>query len=194
MEQAGRWAGARWGCSVLAAALSIAATLHSESPNSVRQMMDGKHWTTANLNVNSAASYCYGGSETNCHAYGRLYTWESARSACRSLGTAWRLPTNEDWQRMAGTYGGVRGDAADGGEGAYSALFAGGKSGFNAVLGGGRVDGKYARLDAHGFYWTDSESKPGRVWFYNFGKGMRILNRHGDGDKQWALSVRCIRD
>ncbi len=30
---------------------------------------------------------------------------------------------------------------------------------------------QYARLEAHGFYWTASESDPGRAWFYNFGQG-----------------------
>ena len=28
----------------------------------------------------------------------------------------------------------------------------------------------YARLEAHGFYWTASETEPGSACFYNFGK------------------------
>jgi uncharacterized protein (TIGR02145 family) len=72
----------------------------------------------------------------------------------------------------------------------------GASSGFNALLGGGRVaeDGQYARLEAHGFYWTASESDPARAWFYNFGKGGLSLNRHREGQKQMALSVRCVRE
>jgi hypothetical protein len=43
----------------------------------------------------------------------------------------------------------------DGGKAAYKALLIGGGSGFNALLGGGRGEGgQYARLEAHGFYWT----------------------------------------
>ena len=35
--------------------------------------------------------------------------------------------------------------------------------GFDALLGGGRNadDGQYARLEAHGFYWSASEGDPG---------------------------------
>lgn len=96
---------------------------------------------------------------------------------------------------MAKHYGGVRGDSDDGGKAAYQALLTRGSSGFNAVLGGGRdVDGQYARLEAHGFYWAASASDAATAWFYNFGKGALILNRHGDGEKVRAFAVRCVRD
>jgi hypothetical protein len=62
---------------------------------------------------------------------------------------------------MAKRYGGVGEDSADKGRAAFTALLSGGTSGFNAVLGGNRSDGQYARLEAHGFYWTASENDPG---------------------------------
>jgi uncharacterized protein (TIGR02145 family) len=158
-------------------------------------MPDGNQWTTTNLNVAADPSYCYDDVEAHCRRYGRLYTWESALRACRSLGDGWRLPTNADWQRLAKHYGGVRDDADDGGKAAYSALLIGGRAGFNVVMGGGRdAEGKYARLDAHGFFWTATESAQTTAWFYNFGRGGLILNRHGDGLKAMALSVRCISE
>ena len=157
-------------------------------------MPDGKQWMTANLSVTTNPSYCYDDAELNCRRYGRLYTWESAQRACRSLGGAWRLPTNDDWQRLAKHFGGVWDDSADGGKGAYAALVTGGRSGFNAVMSGGRAQGgEYARLEAHGFYWTASESDRDNAWFYNFGR-LLILNRHPDGEKERALAVRCIKD
>jgi len=72
----------------------------------------------------------------------------------------------------------------------------GGSSGFNALLGGGRGsdDGQYARLEAHGFYWTASETDPVSAWFYNFGRGGQALYRQRGGKKQMAVSVRCIKD
>lgn len=70
-----------------------------------------------------------------------------------------------------------------------------GSSGFNALLGGNRSEnGQYERLEAHGFYWTASESDPASAWFYNFGQGGLSLNRHRDGEKRMALSVRCVRE
>ena len=48
----------------------------------------------------------------------------------RSLGTGWRLPTDDEWRRLAKHYGGVHGDSSDAGKGAYNALLIGGRSGF----------------------------------------------------------------
>jgi uncharacterized protein (TIGR02145 family) len=162
---------------------------------SSKRMPDGRQWTTDNLNVVIDHSYCYDNEEQNCRRYGRLYTWESAQRACRSLGGGWQLPANDEWHRMAKHFGGIRDESVDLGKAAYVGLLIGGTSGFNAVFGGGRaIDGQYTRLDAHGFYWTASESDPVRAWFYNFGRGGQSVGRHRDGEKDRAMSVRCIRE
>jgi len=161
---------------------------------SPKRMADGKDWTTANLNVAASPSYCYDDAEPNCRRYGRLYTWESAQRVCQSLGGGWRLPTDDEWRRMAKRYGGVSDDSTDKGKAAFTALVSGGPSGFNAVLGGNRSDGRYARLEAHGFYWTASDNNPRSAPFYNFGQNGHALHRQPQGEKQMAISVRCIRD
>src|SRR5207245_4013003 len=120
---------------------------------------------------------------------------ETAHMGVQSLECEWRLPTDDEWRQMAKHYGGVREDSDDSGHAAYEALMIGGSSGFNALLGGGRSDdGQYARLKAHGFYWTASESDPASGWFYNFGQGGRALHRQSGGEKQRAFSVRCVRE
>ncbi len=168
---------------------------HRRATPASKRMQDGKQWMTENLNVETAGSYCYDDAEQNCRRYGRLYTWESAQRACQSLGDGWRLPTNDEWQTMAKPHGGVRDDSNDGGKVAYQALMTGGSSGFDAVYGGGRTtDGQYARLEAHGFYWTATETGPASAWLYNLGKGGQILNRHADGEKDRAFAVRCVRE
>lgn len=163
--------------------------------HSSRRMADGKEWTAANLNVNTSPSYCYDDAESNCRRYGRLYTWEAAQRACQSLGDGWRLPTNDEWRQLAKQHGGLREESDDNGRAAYTALLTGGNSGLNAVFGGGRSDdGQYARLEAHGLYWTASESGATTAWVYNFGKGGLSLNRHRHISKQRAYSARCIRE
>jgi uncharacterized protein (TIGR02145 family) len=162
---------------------------------SSKRMADGKEWTTANLNVSMSPSYCYDDAELNCGRYGRLYTWESAQRACQSLGEGWRLPTDDEWMQLAKQYGGLGNDSADKGKASYTVLLSGGMSGFDAVLGGNReLDGKYARLQAHGFYWTASENNPATAPFYNFGKGSQALYRQPQGEKQMAISARCVRN
>ncbi len=196
-------------CCVLSIALSIALGVFGTSLQrlsaqvqkapgtmySTKRMADGNQWTTRNVDVKTTSSYCYEDAELNCSRYGRLYTWESARRVCELLGDGWQLPTDDEWRQMAKRYGGVSADSDDRGKAAYKALLSGGSSGFDAVLGGGRAaDGQYARLEAHGFYWTASEIDPGNGWFYNFGKGGQALHRQSGGEKQSAFSVRCVRE
>jgi len=182
---------------VLETLVGVAATERAEqiaSPTiASMRMADGREWTTTNLNVNVQPSYCYDDAEPNCRRYGRLYTWASARRACSSLGSDWRLPSDEEWRRLVRQYGGVIDDSGDEGRAAFIALLTGGTSGFNAVLGGNRLGGQYARLEEHGFYWTASDNDSGDVPFYNFGKNGQALNRQPRGDKQMAISVRCVR-
>jgi hypothetical protein len=61
------------------------------------------------------------------------------------------------------------------------------------MLGGSRSpDAQYERLEAHGFYWTASETASATGPFYNFGR--QGLSRHQQGQKQMAVSVRCIKE
>lgn len=166
----------------------------SAGTDASRRMADGKEWTTSNASIDLDGSYCYADSDVNCRRYGRLYTWPAAVRACAVLGGGWRLPTDADWRGLAERYGGAREASRDSGKAAYSALVSGGSSGFDAVLGGDRENGEFARLGAHGFYWTASETGAGRAVFYNFGEGGRSLNRQTEGSKQMAVSVRCVRE
>lgn len=157
-------------------------------------MLDGRVWMTENLSIDISESYCQQDATLNCDHYGRLYTWQAAKNSCNMLGDEWRLPTNEEWQTMAKSYGGIYTDSEDRGKSAYFSLLEGGDAEFNALLGGNReANGNYERLGAHGFYWTATEYDSTEAWFYNFGKGSTLLNHH-TGDKQRALSVRCIKE
>jgi len=184
---------------LVAAAGSTERSAKDQNPSGTivpsKRMADGKEWTTANLDVRTSSSYCYEDAESNCRRYGRLYAWESARRGCQSLGDRWRLPTDGEWRQLARLYGGVGNDSPEKGKAAYTALLIGGTSGFNAVLGGNRSgDGTYDRLEAHGVYWTASESDSSTAPFYNFAKGSQGLYRQPQGQKQMAVSVRCVRE
>ncbi|MEL7118191.1 MAG: FISUMP domain-containing protein, partial [Bacteroidota bacterium] len=71
-------------------------------------MKDGKRWMTKSLNVELPDSWCYENDPSNCNNYGRLYTLEAAKKACKSLGEVWRLPSKEEWTTLALSYGGIR--------------------------------------------------------------------------------------
>ena len=193
---------------VVAIALSIAfgsvgsagSTQRSAKEQSVsgtiasKRMADGKEWTTANLSVNATPSYCYDDAEPNCRRYGRLYTWESAQRVCQSLGDGWRLPTDDEWRQMAKRYGGVSDDSADKGRAAFTAL----------------AERRHGRLQRcvgwQSLRWTVRTVRGARVLLDGISqpagqrpvlqlrpKGGRALHRQPQGEKQMAISVRCIR-
>ena len=67
-------------------------------------------------------------------------------------------------------------------------LLAGGRSGLEMLLGGGRQDDGYARLEAHGFYWSTSVGSPTTARFLNFGKGSGAVYDQNGGGKTDAYS------
>lgn len=161
----------------------------------VKMFQGNTLWITANLELNIPDSYCYNNTEENCVRYGRLYSWASAQKGCSLLGDGWRLPSKDEWQRLAASYGSNSKDPVENRKAAFKELLNANNSHFNAVLGGGRnPGGEYARLEAHGFYWTATEQNDSTAWFANFAKGSQALYHQPDGEKLWAFSVRCIKN
>ncbi|GBU21178.1 hypothetical protein R80B4_01067 [Fibrobacteres bacterium R8-0-B4] len=108
--------------------------------------------------------------QANCSKYGRLYTWAAAKTACPN---GWRLPTRDDWDRLAESVGGIR--SSD--YGAYHDWSVAGKKlkstsgwdddyhgqsgngtnefGFSALPGGSRYsDGVFGNVGEYGNWWT----------------------------------------
>ncbi|MFT3935974.1 MAG: FISUMP domain-containing protein [Chitinophagaceae bacterium] len=161
----------------------------------VKLLKDGNLWMTANIDTDIPGSFGY---EDSVHAatkqYGRVYTWEAATKVCSLLKDGWQLPAKEDWQNLVALYGGIPADSIFNKKAAYKVLLSEGISGFNAVLGGNRDQkGKYARINAHGFYWTITEDINNTAWYANFAKGSQALFMQDGGEKDGGISVRCVK-
>lgn len=160
----------------------------------VKILLDNQHWITTNLNTAIPETYCYNDSIAYCKKYGRLYTWTAAQEGCRLLGEGWRLPTLDEWQTLARIYAGNASDSVQIRKRSFEPLLTNGTSGFDAVLGGGRrLDDTYARMEAHGFYWTATPSDSANAWFANFAKGSQALYLQPDGETPRGFSVRCVK-
>jgi uncharacterized protein (TIGR02145 family) len=62
-------------------------------------------WMADNLNYNvpnSTNDMCYGKNSSNCDTYGRLYDWETAKTACPQ---GWYLPSNDEWAALVNFVG-----------------------------------------------------------------------------------------
>ena len=161
----------------------------------VKTLRDNNLWMVSNLKLAIPGSYHYNDSAKYNEQFGRLYTWDAAQTGCASLGEGWRLPAKEDWYKLAENYGAIGREETDIEKRAFRPLLAGGNSQFNAVLGGGRnPDGSYARIDAHGFYWTISQHDSANAWYANFAKGSQALFIQAEGEKVRAFSVRCVKN
>jgi uncharacterized protein (TIGR02145 family) len=160
----------------------------------VKLFPDGNLWITTNLSVNMLGSYCYENKAENCNQYGRLYTYTTAKEVCIFLGNGWRLPTADEWYRLAASFSPGSQDSNAVGQNGYNYLLATGASTFNALLGGGRTQtGEYARINDHGFYWTATETDSDNATFANFAGGRKTLFLQTEGEKDRAFSVRCIK-
>jgi uncharacterized protein (TIGR02145 family) len=72
-------------------------------------------WMAENLNfqTNKDSSWCYNNVDSNCVKYGRLYTWNTAMTACPA---GWKLPDTSDWRDLVTVAGCVYGDCRSGDE------------------------------------------------------------------------------
>jgi len=138
------------------------------------------YWMLANYQLATAGSYDSGGIPANDATYGRLY----GTAALTQPPPGWQLPTVADWNALFAVYGN--------GKPAYAALIAGGRSGFNAQLGGqatGPADNpQYAMQYQYGIYWA-----AGGVSAQFSGNSTSVSAGVPVTDPTTALSVRFIR-
>lgn len=145
-------------------------------------LIGGTYWMLQNYQLATAGSYDYGDNPGNEASFGRLY--DSQVLAQPPPG--WSVPTVADWNALFGFYG----DAKQ----TYTALTAGGRSGFNAQLGGHRAiqpdgSGLYEQMYVYGYYWA----APGNVCAQFSSVSGQVSAGTPVADPRTALSVRFIR-
>ena len=158
-----------------------------------------------NLNYKTDGSYCYEDDASNCKIYGRLYTWETAMKVCPK---GFHLPSRAEFDRLFQAVGGKKNAATllkstsgwegyDGEDGNGTDAY-----GFAALPGGERTRaGKYYSLGYDAMFWNSSDDNeylnaqfPGVFAGY-----MILMNKYsnasqGDVYKEYACSVRCVKD
>ena len=110
-------------------------------------LLGNTFWMLANYQFNAVGSYDYGGSPGNEAAFGKLYDSQ----VLSQPPAGWQVPTVSDWNALFGLFGDPKQ--------AYAALIGGGRSGFNAALGGRRSiqpggAGVFEQQFVYGYYWA----------------------------------------
>jgi uncharacterized protein (TIGR02145 family) len=172
----------------------------------------GKTWMAENLNYQTGNSWCYEDANSNCNKYGRLYTWNAAKTACPS---GWHLPTVQEWDNLSQAAGGVRksekidgiGDVfywdgagkhlkASSGWSDYQGASGNGTDdfGFSALPGGSRyTGGSFGYAGYFGIWWTSTEDGSGDAYYRRMYDNYDNVNEDASS-KEGGLSVRCVRD
>lgn len=148
-------------------------------------------WFAENLNFATGGSVCPEGDSRNCDRYGRLYTWDDARTACPE---GWRLPDSADFATLVEQAGG----AAEAGEKLKSTggWFKKGNGtdalGFNALPAGYRgAEGAYDGIGGYAYFWS-AVATPDDLAYYlflDFSSKAAGMNAFPKGDFR---SVRCV--
>ena len=147
--------------------------------------------------------YGYDGSDVdaaisteNFRVYGCLYDWDTAIKSCPP---GWRLPSYEDWSRLALFFGP---NAEDGnrmkevGTRYWENLHFGAdnSSGFSARPGGARdPDGEFFGLNSLAAFWSSTESYAGHFWHYYL-ENVSPYVRQNANDRASGYSIRFTKD
>jgi uncharacterized protein (TIGR02145 family) len=159
-------------------------------------------WFAENLNYKEEGSMCYDDKPDNCNKYGRLYNWETAKTACPS---GWHLPSKNEWKVLEEVVG-----EETAGSDLKSTSFNGTDNyGFSAMLGGYKdfgcdcddgFRGGYLNIEDEGYWWSTSEN--GSFSAYILRATLLFSNVSYEGEKSFGggygakwdwLSVRCIK-
>jgi len=154
-------------------------------------------WMAENLNYNASGSKCYNNDPAYCQKYGRLYDWETAKSACPN---GWHLPSKAEWEVLRTLVGGkeTAGKYLKSASGWSNFQVESGNGtdayGFSALPGGcGYSNGSCGLIGFSGTWWSSSEYSASNAYhitmFYE-GNGLYI----NKGDKSLLFSVRCLKD
>jgi uncharacterized protein (TIGR02145 family) len=157
-------------------------------------------WMAQNLDYAATGSGYYDNNAANAAAYGRLYPWDAAQTACP---TGWHLPSDGEWSNMV-TY--VQGDASITGgflKEAGTTHWASPNSGdsnavsFDAVPGGMKdVTGTFSGLTNKGYYWSCTRTggiSDISAMYRGFTNNSAAME-HSYFNILSSLSIRCVKD
>jgi uncharacterized protein (TIGR02145 family) len=186
-------------------------------------VIGGRRWFAENLDYkpDSGKSWCYGGQDSNCVKYGRLYDWETARAVCPS---GYHLPSREEWNDLVATVGIARASVVlkakhgwarnrDGGDGngtdefGFSALPGYFYSGYEDTddgletlkddedgVGVDTSDEDPESGNTEGYWWTSTERNNKRDAYSRYMDNTEPFSRDDYDGKAAGLSVRCVGD
>ena len=149
----------------------------------------------------TTGAWCYYNNDSQYECpYGKLYNWYAAADPRNVCPTGWHVPTDDELITLTNFLGG---DSLAGGKLKSTGLQywinpnqdATNESGFSALSGGDRnvIFGTFNYVGDSGYWWSSSEFLTAGAWFLGLSYTNGSANRYNT-NKQYGLSVRCIKD
>lgn len=163
-----------------------------------------QRWFAENLNFESPNSWGYNDSIANRDIYGRLYTWESALTACP---TGWHLPSDDEWKTLEMELGMSQSEVekivwrgTDEAKELKSTsdwslnVNVTNSSGFNAFPAGiGNINNAYL-IGEDAYFWCSTEYAEDKAFSRNLNYTTHKISRYPTTIKHHGLSTRCLKD
>ena len=175
-------------------------------------------WMAQNLNYETADSYCYNDSAKYCEKYGRLYTWAAAMDSVGTWSsngkgcgynktctptypvrgvcpTGWHLPTQTEWNTLLNAFccAGTQGTKLKSTSGWNRSCNGTDASSFSALPAGNRYyGGDYDYEGDNAYFWSSTEFNSDYAYIMLLDCSYDDASL--DNDKDYGLSVRCIKD
>lgn len=153
-------------------------------------------WMAENLNFDATIDdFSYNNNSSNETVYGRLYSWEVAKTSCPS---GWHLPTGAEWQTLTTLVGEAQAGvilkdkstaywtAPNNGQDLY---------GFSMLPGGFKSGSSFYGLGTIASFWT-ANSNANNAFYMTAEQNSNYVAPRFDAwkDNQSANSIRCIKD
>jgi len=148
-------------------------------------------WMAENLNYVMDSSWCYDYDNAKCAAYGRLYAWDAAMTACP---TGWRLPDMTDWTELVETVGESWSGKLKSTSGWNENKNGTDNYGFTALPSGWlNYRGSFVDNGSNTFWWTSDEVTNG-TRAYRHGIVTHTYSIDDSSPKIEGFSVRCVKN
>ena len=157
--------------------IKIYGTMVDDSDKSYKTVeIEGQIWMAENNNYDVPSNdtdVCYDNKPNNCNTYGRLYNWETAKTACPS---GWHLPDTTEWKTLI-----------------TATEIQTNSFGFSALPGGyGNSVGGFYGVGVYGYWWTATENNATNAYARSINRGWSV--DWDNRNKGSLFSVRCLQD
>jgi uncharacterized protein (TIGR02145 family) len=127
----------------------------------------------------------------NNELYGKLYNWYTVTDSRGLAPKGWHIPSDEEWKNLTDFLGGEVSAALIIRSSAPSSE---NRTGFKGLAAGCcNSSGAFGGIGTYGYWWTSSEANSTSAWIRQLNYVISSMNSL-PYDKNYGLSVRCIKD